>query len=182
MRVAELELKERTLDGTATVFTYDQERHLIGAEGANGGLGDETFEVDANGNRIAHSRVAGALEYDANDRLLKRGQTTYEYDANGNLSKRSEPGRTLVFRYDGFNRLVEVQDGGGATVARYGYDPFDRRLWKEAGADENGLDLFLEELDISESKAYVKRILVLSDSYRQLYPAYADGDGGRRSG
>ena len=32
------------------------------------------------------------------------------------------------------------------------------------------LDHFLEALDLEESKTYVKRILVLSDSYRQLYP------------
>jgi RHS repeat-associated protein len=126
------ELKQRALDGKTTGFSYDMERHLTGADGDNGGLGSEAFQVDAAGNRVSDSRVAGIIEIDANDRVLRRGQTTYEYDANGNLIRRSEPGRTLVFRYDGFNRLIEVQDGVGGTLARYGYDPFDRRLWKEA--------------------------------------------------
>ena len=33
-----------------------------------------------------------------------------------------------------------------------------------------GLDEFVETLALDESKSYVKRILVLADSYRQLYP------------
>ena len=33
------------------------------------------------------------------------------------------------------------------------------------------MDDFLETLNLDESRNYVKRILVLSDSYRQLYPS-----------
>lgn len=55
------------------------------------------------------------------------------------------------------------------SLAGYNGGPYRiKRLWKEAG--ENELDRFLEGLGIEESKIYVKRILVLSDSYRQLYP------------
>src|SRR5262249_21605250 len=43
------------------------------------------------------------------------------------------------------------------------------RLWQEAGPGAR-LDDFLENLALDESKGYVKRILVLADSYRQLYP------------
>ena len=43
-----------------------------------------------------------------------------------------------------------------------------KRLWQESGNSE--IDRFLESLGLEESKTYVKRILVLSDSYRQLYP------------
>ena len=55
------------------------------------------------------------------------------------------------------------------SLAGYNGGPYRiKRLWNEAGARE--LDRFLEGLNIEESKTYVKRILVLSDSYRQLYP------------
>jgi soluble lytic murein transglycosylase len=43
------------------------------------------------------------------------------------------------------------------------------RLWQEAGPTAR-LDDFVENLALDESKGYVKRILVLADSYRQLYP------------
>jgi soluble lytic murein transglycosylase-like protein len=81
--------------------------------------------------------------------------------------------RYVLRRFDGNVELALAGYNGGPNRIR--------RLWQEAGGDAEGeLDLFLEQLDISESQAYVKRILVLSDSYRQLYPAYR-GDG-RQSG
>jgi peptidoglycan lytic transglycosylase len=56
------------------------------------------------------------------------------------------------------------------SLAGYNGGPYRiKRLWKESGGNE--LDRFFEELSLEESKTYVKRILVLSDSYRQLYPA-----------
>jgi soluble lytic murein transglycosylase-like protein len=60
---------------------------------------------------------------------------------------------------------------GNVELALAGYNggPYRiKRLWRENADGE--LDRFLEGLDIEESKVYVKRILVLSDSYRQLYP------------
>ncbi len=66
---------------------------------------------------------------------------------------------------------------GNVELALAGYNGGPNRilrLWREAGGHDDQLDLFLEQLDIAESQAYVKRILVLSDSYRRLYPAYAD--------
>jgi soluble lytic murein transglycosylase len=55
------------------------------------------------------------------------------------------------------------------SLAGYNGGPYRiKRLWNESGGTE--LDRFLEGLGLEESKTYVKRILVLSDSYRQLYP------------
>ena len=42
-----------------------------------------------------------------------------------------------------------------------------QRLWRAGNGD---LDSFVEDLRPEETKNYVKRILVISDSYRQLYP------------
>ncbi|RPH53530.1 hypothetical protein EHM82_08280, partial [bacterium] len=72
---------------------------------------------------------------------------------------------TTYFRqvYSMFDENLEL------SLAGYNGGPYRiKRLWNEAGARE--LDRFLEGLGIEESKTYVKRILVLSDSYRQLYP------------
>ena len=52
-------------------------------------------------------------------------------------------------RYDTQNRLIEVALAQtGATeqvIARYGYDPQDRRIWKEQYASKSGEPLFLAQ-------------------------------------
>lgn len=70
-----------------------------------------------------------------------------------------------------FKQLLNGFDGN-VELALAGYNGGPnriRRLWKEAGPGVE-LDDFVENLGLDESRDYVKRILVLSDSYRQLYP------------
>jgi soluble lytic murein transglycosylase-like protein len=60
---------------------------------------------------------------------------------------------------------------GNVELALAGYNsgPFRiQRLWRSAA--ERDVDLFVEDLALDEPRAYVKRILVSSDSYRRLYP------------
>ena len=68
--------------------------------------------------------------------------------------------RETLDRFDGNVELALAGYNGGPNRIR--------RLWREAGPDPE-LDYFLESLKIQESQDYVKRILVLADSYRQLY-------------
>ena len=127
-------------------YTYDSERQLTQAVRDTGGISGvttETFGLDAVGNRITHSAVSGTWTYDANNRLLQRGDTRYTYDDNGNLLTRTvgtsgTPGSITQFAYDVLDRLAEVRDGAGATIARYAYDPFDNRLTKERLRDAQG--------------------------------------------
>jgi soluble lytic murein transglycosylase len=63
--------------------------------------------------------------------------------------------------------------GGNVELALAGYNGGPNRihrLWDEAGPQRE-LDAFVETLRMDESRDYVKRILVLADSYRQLYPS-----------
>jgi RHS repeat-associated protein len=150
-KVQELKTSERT-DTAGTVsttqnrsFGYDDETRLTQATtGGLVGTDIETFTLDAVGNRVAHSRVAGAWTYDANNRLLQRGTgsnaTSYEYDEAGNLTKKTEgaTGSITRYAYDTRNRLVEVRDGSDNLVARYGYDISDHRIWKEQYRDGVG--------------------------------------------
>jgi soluble lytic murein transglycosylase len=69
--------------------------------------------------------------------------------------------REVLNRFDGNVELALAGYNGGPNRIR--------RLWKEAGPHVQ-LDSFLENLGLDESRNYVKRILVLADSYRQLYP------------
>jgi RHS repeat-associated protein len=124
-------------------YTYDDELRLVKTVTDTGGLfgaNTEIFTLDAIANRIAYSRDTGAWQYDANNRLKQRGTgasaTTYEYDDAGNLVRKNEPGgKVTLFSYDSSRRLVAVKDGAGQIVAKYAYDPFGRRIWKEQYRD-----------------------------------------------
>lgn len=129
-------------------FRYDDEIRLVRSSIAvDGGPDDvQTFTLDPAGNRIAHSRLPGPWQYDGNNRLLKRGadsgEITQEFDDAGNLTLVTgasiEP---LRYVHDTLNRLTGVQSGAGEPRAQYGYDPFDRRLWRDASVDEEGAPL-----------------------------------------
>jgi RHS repeat-associated protein len=63
---------------------------------------------------------------------------TPTHDGNGNLTKVPRPldlGNSHDLKYDAWNRLVEVKNTGGATVATYRYDGFHRRVTSLVGSD-----------------------------------------------
>ena len=133
---------------TTSAYTYDDEQRLTLAASDTGGLSEadsEAFALDALGNRIAHSKMRGTWEYDANNRLLQRGSgsaaTVYQYDDAGNLVQRTESGKVTNFSYNAQNRLSEVRDGNGSPIARYAYDPLGRRIWKEQYRAKDGTAL-----------------------------------------
>ena len=135
------EVSEKIEDTVTARYRYDEEVRLL--EAARGG-NVETFSVDGNANRISHSAVAGAWTYNAADQLITRGTNSYEYDLAGNLTKRTDSSssgaaREMRFVYDAFSRLAEVRDATNALIARYIYDPFDRRLWKDVSLISPGV-------------------------------------------
>jgi RHS repeat-associated protein len=127
-------------------FTYDGESRLVKAitddTGALFGTDTETFTLDGVSNRTVHSKNVGDWSYDANNRLTEKGvllgKTAYDYDSNGNLTQKNQGGNTTHYAYDSQNRLIEVKDTNNNPIARYGYDPFDRRIWKEAYRNKDG--------------------------------------------
>ena len=71
-------------------------------------------------------------DYDINDQIIKRTEygdtrnpktaliTTYQWDNRGRLSSRVLPdGQTIDYRYDGFGRLSEIDDGQWPLVWQY---------------------------------------------------------------
>jgi len=150
------ELSSRKVDGKTTRFEYDEAVQLVKSQPDFMAGTSETYTIDKAGNREKHSAISGAWSYDDANRLLARGNVSYEYDDAGNMTRKvdarlSEPMRTTRFRYDGYNRLVEVRDGVDAVLASYAYDPFDQRLVKDVSADaaargatEIGKTLFLQ--------------------------------------
>jgi YD repeat-containing protein len=69
------------------------------------------------------------------------GKTSYSYDPAGSLTQKSQGGNSTNYVYDTQNRLIEVKNTNNNPIARYGYDPFDRRIWKEAYRTKDGAPL-----------------------------------------
>jgi soluble lytic murein transglycosylase-like protein len=90
--------------------------------------------------------------------------------------KLSDPEFNLRLGTTYFSHVLDMFDGNvELALAGYNGGPYRiKRMWREWGsigsAGSSDMDRFLEGLNLEESKTYVKRILVLSDSYRQLYP------------
>lgn len=137
------EVRTDTFDGVSTTvvktYSYDDELRLTTVTADTGGLfgiNTESYTLDAVANRTAQGSVDGTWLYDSNNRLIRRGEgaeaTDYAYDDSGNRILKTEAGnRQTRFVYDAQNRLIEVKDGANNLVARYGYDPLGRRIWKE---------------------------------------------------
>ncbi|MCW8199631.1 hypothetical protein D8B23_14675 [Verminephrobacter aporrectodeae subsp. tuberculatae] len=135
------EIRQARIDGSTLGYTHDDAGRLTQVSAGLLSGRNESFTLDANGNRTRHSQ-SGTWNYDSAGQLMERsgagGRVSYQYDASGNLTQKtdtsqSEPARTTHYAWDAFNRLSEVKDGEGRLIARYNYDPFDRRIRKELG-------------------------------------------------
>ncbi|MEO6277528.1 RHS repeat-associated core domain-containing protein [Roseateles sp.] len=117
---------------------YDAQDRLnnVLRNGANQGFG-----LDASSNRQTHVLNGTTYTYvmdPASNRLVSvtgsnGGTRSFSYDAAGNMTQNAPTGTVHTYVYDGFNRLVQVKDGG-TVVATYGYGPTNQRLWKSTAA------------------------------------------------
>ena len=84
--------------------------------------------------------------------------------------KLSDPEFNIRLGTTYFSQVLDMFDGNQElALAGYNGGPYRiKRWWKEWGTSD--IDRFLESLSLEESRTYVKRIVLLSDSYRQLYP------------
>jgi RHS repeat-associated protein len=135
------EVTETKRDGAATRYDYDDADRLTQVRAESAAF-NEGYTVDAAGNRATHTRggspIGSTWTYNDGQQLTQRGTVRYEWDDNGNLSKKVDAAvngsaATVSYEYDALDRLTVVRDGSGAVVARYSYDPFDRRLSKKLG-------------------------------------------------
>ena len=119
---------------------------------------------DANAQSWAGARGLMQLMPATARELANRAGLDYSHD------RLSDPSYNVRLGTTYFRQVLGMFDDNlELSLAGYNGGPYRiKRMWREAGESE--LDRFLEGLNIEESKTYVKRILVLSDSYRQLYP------------
>ncbi|MDC0358772.1 hypothetical protein OAO01_08150, partial [Oligoflexia bacterium] len=111
----------------------------------------EDFTYDDFGNRQPKSGTP--WQYDENGAVEDTGSVSFTYDLNGNRKTRTAGTTTTEYFYNESDRLIRVEKPKGTPIAKYDYDPFGRRLWKEVSGTktyyyytENGL---AAELDSS---------------------------------
>ncbi|MCJ8503060.1 fibronectin type III domain-containing protein [Desulfatitalea alkaliphila] len=92
---------------------------------------DEAFGYDAVGNRLSSADTTTTWRYNANNELQGYNGVSFTYDANGNLIEKNDNGVITRLLYNLQDRLERVEDADGTVIARYYYDPFGRRLYKE---------------------------------------------------
>ena len=108
-------------NGVTTNFSYDQLNELVAAQ-----LGSlkSTWAYDTVGNRLTQTSPLGSIAYtyDADDRLLSAGSSSFVYDANGNQISKTQTatGQPIVYAYDAANRLTNVV--GGVFTSSFAYD------------------------------------------------------------
>ena len=96
-------------------YTYDQASRMTSwtADGVS-----TLYEWDDSGNRTREGDKVAT--FDARNRLLDDGTTTYAYTARGTLKSRTKAGTTTAMSFDAFDRLLA---DGSQT---YTYDSLDR--------------------------------------------------------
>jgi len=126
-------LLEKATEHGTYAYEYDPRDCLTRA--ANPTLPNEAWTYDPASNSTRDASLPGPWTYDdANANALKAyANVTLQHDANGSTTQKTVAGQTTSYLYDLENRLTEVKDPTGATLATYGYDPFGRRIWKETG-------------------------------------------------
>ena len=135
---AESNITRKATEHGSYDYGYD-DLYRLTTVGNPSGLPNEQFAYDKLGNRLTDKTRAGDWQYNGNNQLLKSFTTngdpvTHTYDENGSLTKKqstsSDPTDNQQFLYDAANRLTEVKDKDGNSVATYQYDPFGRRIAK----------------------------------------------------
>ena len=121
------------IDGT-TDYSYDSTNQLTAADRSNPNNPDESYDYDANGNRISSHLHDSDYVTGDNNRLESDGVYNYQYDDEGNLIQRIEiaTGAVRTFEWDYRNRLVEIVDrdavGENVLEVEFAYDAMDRRF------------------------------------------------------
>jgi len=125
-------IASRTTQDGPYNYSYDDLDQLTGVINTPTG-NDESYSYDPAGNRLGDHNVPPVWEYNDNNQLLTSGDSSYQYDANGSLIHETENSLMTTFTYNLENRLSKIEDNAGTEIGEYYYDPFGRRLWKDAG-------------------------------------------------
>ena len=124
--------KTETVEGKTEVYVYTYDRAGRLSDVTKNGSKVGHYEYDPNGNRLRYEGQLGSFSgsYDAQDRIMQYGDTTFTHTANGELLTRSQGGKTTKYDYDVLGQLrgVELPDG---TKIEYLIDGAGHRIGKK---------------------------------------------------
>jgi RHS repeat-associated protein len=123
--------KTVTTGGATRTFTYGYDLAGRLVEVREDGVLAAGYTYDANGNRLSRADALGTVHagYDAQDRLVEHGATTYAYTPNGELRSKTAGGQTATYRYDGLGNLAGVTLPDGTQI-EYVLEGQSRRVGK----------------------------------------------------
>lgn len=114
--------------GPSDSFTYFYDAVGRLTEVKKNGATHRAYSYDTNGNRLTADGITST--YDAQDRLLASGATTFTYKASGDLLTKSTGGQTTTYTYDALGNLTAVALPGGPDVS-YVIDGHNRRIGRK---------------------------------------------------
>lgn len=122
-------------NGQKDIYSYDADLRLTSVKYGTGRA--DSFTLDAFGNRINLLSDTFSIinSYNEINQLAYTNDTKCESDPNGNLISTTINDTTVLYTYDGLNRLIEVKLPGGEST-KYTYDPFGNRLSKILNSGE----------------------------------------------
>jgi RHS repeat-associated protein len=117
-------LVNEVVEGVASQFVYTNDSQGRLTSVATNGATPTTWTYSPHGNRLTESGVPST--YDAQDRLLSRGATTYTWDAMGSRLSMTSGGQTTQYVHEG--RALKSVTLPDRTVVAYEYDGRQRRV------------------------------------------------------
>ncbi len=112
-------------------FTYDNLYRIIGVDYPS--TNDEAYTYDAEGNRLTSMETTGTWSYTDSNELTGVDSLSFTHDDTGRRTSFSDGSSTINYFYDAAGNLIRIENDTGTVIVEYYYDPFGRRLWKEAG-------------------------------------------------
>ena len=144
-------------DSSFVEYDYDVLRRLTRESHFNPAstkLAEWRYTYDAVGNRRSLLNLAGQetlYSYDAADKLLSTGPTSFAYDAKGNTIARHSPAGNTSYDFNPKNQLTAVQTPGGSVD--FAYDPAGERI------RSNGPDGSMHHLVDTQNATGVSQVL-----------------------
>jgi RHS repeat-associated protein len=129
--VSRITRRTETVGGTTDAYDYDYDDAGRLAHVRRNGTFIAGYTYDHNGNRLTATGPGGTAlgSYDAQDRLIQYGDTTYVYSPNGTLRSQTTGSQTTIYDYDELGNLVAVSLPDGRRI-EYVVDGNNRRVGK----------------------------------------------------
>jgi RHS repeat-associated protein len=143
-KLGRIKTKVETVQGVTHTYQYgyDLAGRLESVD--RDGLRISTYGYDSNGNRLSKNGTQGS--YDAQDRMLSYGSSTFTYTANGELDSKTDPSGVTDYDYDVLGNLRRVALPTGQVI-EYVIDGQNRRVGKKVdGTLVQGL-LYQDQLE-----------------------------------